>query len=718
MRGVLIVEAEEGSVAFAKSKPNLLQNIKDAVAIFFNNLKRFFFSRQFKLPDSKDFVKFEYKEQEEAIKKLSDNQEGDKAWEYIKNTFKGQAGSSGNIHDLAHLSGKLIYDKKGFDGIALCSAEFAFGCFHGFLDQAFSKNLDHLKDAETACLKLGTNQSVSGPAASCIHGIGHGVASFHSTADLKASLSACRKLIFGRQYCFDGVFMEFVRSAPDNFFKAEDPLYPCNFLEAEFGPIYSAACGRNQPPLLMSRFKKGFEEVAGICESSESKPLKQACFNALGFSLAASLDVSQIITGCHAIGEEEYVLECTKAAAGELIFQEAPGWDEKSKQICASISAANECLEYLDRLVSEYKRVRKIKFTPLQSNEDPNNYIRKQMQVCYEINGRDGCYKQVAQLFFDQLGFSQTFQLLKANEKYPEVYARCHEATHYLSRLELDRQKSISKVYAQCDSTCHGGCYHGTLEAYLKNEQEKKDFKLSERFATVCGKQSDYQKPFEFNECLHGMGHAAMFITDMELLESLNLCDTIPRIDHRERCYTGVFMENSSSSTSFDHQSKYIKRDDPYYPCNTLEEKYLSLCWQYQSSYFALINNQDWGMVASMCLQIPQAYQDRCFRSIGTNQVGFTQSLNLMRDDCEMMPTEHFQDVCVGGVISSFAYRFVGDTQKMTDFCDLVSSNHQETCFKQMGTAFLEWTVDKNQALATCKQISDPQGAAWCISVI
>ncbi len=308
-------------------------------------------------------------------------------------------------------------------------------------------------------------------------------------------------------------------------------------------------------------------------------------------------------------------------------------------------------------------------------------------------------------------------QLLKENEKYKEVYARCHEVTHYLSRSEYEKQGSIAKVYSQCDSTCHGGCYHGTLEAYLKEKNLTGD-KLAEEFARVCGKENDYKKPLEFNECLHGLGHAAMFVTEMELFDSLKLCDTLSSQYTREKCYTGVFMENSSSSTSFDHASIYIKKDDPFYPCNSLEEKYLGLCWQYQSSYFAIISNQDWVKVADLCLQITEKYQDRCFRTIGTNQVGFTSSFKTMKEDCDLMPSLNFQNICVAGVISSLSYRFVGETEKMIEFCSIVNSKNKESCYKQMGTSLLDWSRNTSLAKRSCESISDPQGASWCKSAI
>lgn len=725
MRGAITVVAEESGQVKTTSQedqtpnPNLLDKFKSFWSEIFSKISGFFsnFGGQKKVLGVDNFSSLSPQEQSKKLEEVAQVEGVEGAWQLIKDSFKGQSGSSGNIHDLAHLSGNLIYKEKGFEGLSICSADFAFGCYHGFLDTAFKNDLSHLMDAQNACLKLGPPNS--GPVASCIHGIGHGVASFHSVKDLRASLASCKNLTSGAEYCFDGVFMEFERSAPENFYKVSDPLYPCNELESEFGPTFSFSCGRNQPTVLISRFKVGFGEVVNICLNSASAPFKQACFDSLGFMAAATADAQQIVFTCQQIGNPQFVLSCTKAAAGELVFQEVPGWFDKSQQVCNSLtSGQTECSEYVNRIIKEYGRKTPIIFNTLKDGEDPNLYIRTELKKCYETGGIDDCYKRLALVFFNQFGLRQSLNLLAKNENYPEVYARCHEVTHYLSRSEYEEQKNIAKVYAQCDSTCHGGCYHGTLEAYLKEETSKENFDLFAGFPKICGDLSDYQKPLEYYECLHGLGHAAMFISDMDLKKSLSLCDTIPEQALKERCYTGAFMENSSSSTSADHASVYIKKDDPFYPCNSLEEKYLALCWQYQSSYFSIITHQDWKKVADMCMQIPQNYQDNCFRTIGTNQVGFTQSLETMRDDCNLMPTEHFKTVCVMGVISSLTYRFVGDINKMIEFCSIVSDGQKEGCFKQIGTGLLDWSTDINLAKSNCQKIPNSKQSSWCLSVI
>ena len=358
LRGILKVIAEPGSktAAYEQNKNvvvSWIQNLRFEIASFFSRILNSFGPKL--VLDKAKFQQATSNQQIEMLKKYADQDSAEKVWEFVKKTYKDQGGSSGNIHDLAHLSGGLLYKQLGFAGLAKCSADFAFGCYHGFLDTAFAKNLDHLLDAQDACLKLGPDGS--GPVGSCIHGIGHGIASFHLTADLKVSLADCRKLTSGRDFCFDGVFMEFVRSAPDSFYNKEKPLFPCDWLEDQFGYVYSQACGRNQPPLLMGRFKMDFEEVIKTCLESDSDIFKKACFDSLGFSLASGT-VDQIVYSCQTIGEEEYVITCLKSAAGELIFQDRLGWDKDSKEICNAtpLKGQQQCFDHINRIILDYGR--------------------------------------------------------------------------------------------------------------------------------------------------------------------------------------------------------------------------------------------------------------------------------------------------------------------------------------------------------------------------
>ncbi len=665
-------------------------------------------------PDAQKFKQISEKEQLVILDNLIKQSGSQSTWSYLLNSFSGESGTKGNVHDLAHFIGSLIFKKDGFPGLVICTPQFAFGCYHGFLDSAFKESLEQLPQAEQACQKLGTG--ISGPVSSCIHGIGHGVASFYQTSDLTRALTVCQRLSLPAQtYCHDGVFMEFAHNAPVSFFKSAKPLYPCD----EIAEIYHFTCGRNLPFILRQRYAYSYTKIVTVCLEQMDTNLKNGCVDALGFTAVASAsgDTKSILDMCALIVDTTYNFRCVQAAAGELVFQEFPGWQTDALILCKSLTLEyqNQCQTYVQNIITVYGRFQTFQFRSYRKNEDKSLYVREQMAICYQQGGRDSCYKQTADLFSRQFPLKETLALFAQTEAYPEIYTRCHEVTHYLSRNEFTKNQSVPETYSQCNSTCHGGCYHGVLEAYLKSKQVALDSpQFNQEFKTVCGQISDYTKPLLFYECLHGLGHAAMFVTDMELPQSLALCDLLPDSANQPRCYSGIFMENSSSSTSTDHPGKYVKKSDLLYPCSILESKYLATCYRYQSSYFSLLTNHNWVEVARLCQTAPVAYQDECIRTIGTNQVGFTQDFMQMKANCQNLTTYDFRRLCFDGVISSLAYRYVGDVQKMVDFCGLVPNESQESCFHQIGSALTDWTSHRDEASHWCEQIQNLKQQAWC----
>jgi len=356
-------------------------------------------------------------------------------------------------------------------------------------------------------------------------------------------------------------------------------------------------------------------------------------------------------------------------------------------------------------------------------NEDINEYISSQMNICYSsISHVDTCYQDVAALFMRQFSFTQILSVFQNNEQRPEIFARCHEVTHFLSRIEYDNKKDISTVYNECTSVCHGGCYHGVIEEYFKDKQiatSQSGEEIMKKFIPlVCGELESYKIPRVYSECLHGIGHAAMFVNNEDVPIALKTCDYLSTTENRETCYGGVFMENSSSSTTeiTSYLTKYTKADDPLYPCDVLDKKYLPDCYFYQSSYFAFLARWNWQQVGQLCLKVPREYQNSCFRTIGTNQVGYTQDIPLMKRDCESLPTTVAIDECVKGVIDSFVGRFVNDTSRIITFCELVSSSQKQLCYREAGWGIASWSTKHEDAVNTCNQLPTAEDRNWCIN--
>jgi hypothetical protein len=273
-------------------------------------------------------------EQHAYLASLKEEQGPAAAWSYVKSAYTDTSGAAlgGRAHDLAHFTGEMIFQDRGLNGLALCDATFAFGCYHGFTEAAFAESLDPLLDIARSCETVGAPGS--GPWASCIHGIGHGVATFFDAVELANALATCDRLGPGALYCHDGVFMEFSFSAPPSFYSGADPLAPCTTVAEQYRP----ACARNQPSVLQHRLGLSREAAAAACSEAASN-IAESCIDAIGFAIAQESqgDPEIIIARCREIKNPPLEARCVSAAAGELVFQNIPNWQAGSAVACDSL---------------------------------------------------------------------------------------------------------------------------------------------------------------------------------------------------------------------------------------------------------------------------------------------------------------------------------------------------------------------------------------------
>lgn len=351
-----------------------------------------------------------------------------------------------------------------------------------------------------------------------------------------------------------------------------------------------------------------------------------------------------------------------------------------------------------------------------KDDEDYHQYVQSQMGICYR-QGSDECYRNVATLFSAQFSLADMLGIFADSETVPEVFARCHQVTHYLARTEYLRAKSLPGVFNTCNFTCHGGCYHGAIEEYLQERKlltNQDERATRQEISSICGKKEQASVPQVFRECIHGLGHGTMYISDGDLFQALDLCDALSNQEEREGCYSGVFMENSSSSTNTAHPGRFLRRDDPMYPCTAVGEPYRRMCYRYQSSYFAEITNHDWKKTGDLCMSTPPEFRRDCFQTIGTNQVGFTQDFKVMRANCQLAPGADFQDACIAGVVVSLTGRYVGRPERVLEFCSTMSLEHQHACYTQMGRSIADWSVNTAEQFRVCSLVSDPIGTTLC----
>jgi plastocyanin len=278
------------------------------------------------------------------IEKMAEGKGAKATWEYVKSIYNTPSGVVGSPHDMAHLVGQLIYKEQGLAGLSICDSSFAFGCYHGLMEVAFDKYKDKPNDVEykkgllearDGCKAVGPE--ASGPYVSCIHGMGHGIITFREH-DLNKALSDCDTLEVGaRTYCDDGIFMELSISAPSNFYKQADPIYPCDAVADN----YKTACARSQVSVMRNRFHLDTQAISNACNATKNEKISYHCTEALGFYMAQSNSENpeKVVSGCEEILNGDAQAQCKAAAAGELVFQNIRGWHDSVLTICESMNA-------------------------------------------------------------------------------------------------------------------------------------------------------------------------------------------------------------------------------------------------------------------------------------------------------------------------------------------------------------------------------------------
>ncbi|MEK9146783.1 MAG: hypothetical protein AAB639_01130 [Patescibacteria group bacterium] len=336
---------------------------------------------------------------------------------------------------------------------------------------------------------------------------------------------------------------------------------------------------------------------------------------------------------------------------------------------------------------------------------DINDKCKTEPATCYEEAAR----RQLLDKY-------ETREILAAIYDFDKYYS-CHAFTHFLGRALYKKIGSIPDAYSQVDFTCHGGTYHGVLEAFLDERKTTIDEISGKELAQICADSPKKAKKSQdqiITECFHGYGHAFMFITESDLPKSLAYCDKLDPI-YQERCWGGTFMENSTSSTNIDHPTQWLKADDKFYPCTILESRYLAQCYFYQANYLLKETNRDWNRVFLDCQELKDTTpHDYCILGMGAQlaSVSNEQGISVAASVCQKAPNQDDAYICIEGAVPSLFARYGGDTPQIHEFCQKVTLFLREFCFAKLGSvAKTYWQYDRPKLQEICNKTRQYQNA-------
>ena len=305
------------------------------------------------------------------------------------------------------------------------------------------------------------------------------------------------------------------------------------------------------------------------------------------------------------------------------------------------------------------------------------------------------------QLFRSALEKHTTSEVLQSIDRFetedPELRRDCHPVVHAVGRETYRLKGNIHDSFLACDQTCHSGCYHGSVERFLRGDalysqvdQHPSAAELKKKALIAC--DPDVPVRFRF-QCLHGLGHAIMFFSRYQLTQSLEVCDVLADAWSQNSCYGGVFMENVFNATP---ETRDLSPIDYHYPCNKLSAKYRGECYVMQTSRMT-----EMGLtteeIFKECDKAGE-FRDPCIVSAGrdlSNDVRFGNS-RATAQKCEIVGGES-RAACMRGVV----YALIDnswDGRYALPFCAAFSQdNDQITCFS-VSAHYLKATFEKSTA--------------------
>lgn len=288
----------------------------------------------------------------------------------------------------------------------------------------------------------------------------------------------------------------------------------------------------------------------------------------------------------------------------------------------------------------------------------------------------DKFYREIVLVQSTDVAFGD---LKKRYESDGFVKSECHQLTHTIGRTAVMKYPDISEAYAHGDSFCWSGYYHGVVEAFI--QRVGKDNLVNEKgINDICRplrEKSLYS--FDHYNCVHGIGHGLMYIHNNELFDSLNICDVITDSWERASCFGGVYMENIMADNK-NHFTKYLKPEDPLYPCDAVDEQYKGQCYLMQTSYMLRVKGGDFSEVFSLCRSVPAPNDKICYQSLGRDASGQTMSdPERTKEKCLLGKDDIAETNCVIGAVKDFISYYHSDTQAKS-FCAALPKNLSETC--------------------------------------
>jgi hypothetical protein len=282
----------------------------------------------------------------------------------------------------------------------------------------------------------------------------------------------------------------------------------------------------------------------------------------------------------------------------------------------------------------------------------------------------------------------------------PAVAADCHRIAHRMGSAALTRFKDrVAPAFIAGTAVCASGYYHGIIErAFLGQPTDKLEVVARQ----LCSDPQINAQRFLAYQCIHGLGHGLMIYTGYDLPGSLQTCDDLRTGFDRVSCTGGVFMENFNSS--YGVTSKYLRKGDPIYPCNSVAERHKLYCYLLVTANILRVEDGDLKRTADACRRSERAWVSTCYESFGRDASGIAgKDAGEALASCRL--AKRNEGDCLYGVSREIVNADAGGARGGR-FCARAPAGHRDHCYEGVGSVLASLEPTAAALRARCRTVS------------
>lgn len=267
-----------------------------------------------------------------------------------------------------------------------------------------------------------------------------------------------------------------------------------------------------------------------------------------------------------------------------------------------------------------------------------------------------------------QASFDYLRESIKAN---PSLARDCHPLLHEVGHEAYEKFDGFQNAAATYDELCNSGYLHGLIESHFLASNDIKAI-----LQTTC--QIEGVTTYRQWQCFHGVGHGAMYYTDKNVNNSIELCKKLPDNFAIGSCVNGIFMERFIVvSHSGAHATNATDIDQSL--CKNQPSEYKSDCYFYAPTADLTLRPNDYKRAARMCKKVERDYVLACTRGLGA-QVMKENITNpaVARDFCTDL-RKKYETSCVSGALSLFINHH-GSISQASELCQSTYKAHEAEC--------------------------------------